>query len=179
MRVAGIAHLEIVVKVLKDLGIEIVSARLRPLVEALVFCVLDHTNDFEIGGMCGIAFDAKPAANWRTTRKIDARHRFVDYGDLRRCGGILRAKSASDEYGNSHRGEVARSDCVVGDVGVVSRIWSRPEHGDWCAPRALIESRQRHAVSPNARFGSYSLFELLVEIYEAGIQFVAKGRRID
>src|SRR5438876_961936 len=93
----SVAHLEIVVKVLKDLGIEIVSARLRPLVEALVFCVLDHTNDFEIGGMCGIAFDAKPAANWRTTRKIDARHRFVDYGDLRRCGGVLRAKSASDE----------------------------------------------------------------------------------
>src|SRR2546429_3121879 len=67
MRVAGIAHLEIVVKVLKDLGIEIVSARLRPLVEALVFCVLDHTNDFEIGGMCGIAFDAKPRSEEHTS----------------------------------------------------------------------------------------------------------------
>src|SRR5690348_14339798 len=97
MRVAGIAHLEIVVKVPKDLGIEIVSARLRPFVEALVLCVLDHTNNFEIGGMRRIAFYAKAAANWRTTRKIEARHRFVDYGDLRRCGSILLAKNASDE----------------------------------------------------------------------------------
>src|SRR5690242_12820227 len=97
MRVAGIAHLEIVVKVPKDLGIEIISARLRPLVEALVFCVLDHANDFEIGGMRRIVFDAKPAANWRTTRKIEARHRFVDYGHLRRCGGILLSKSAPEE----------------------------------------------------------------------------------
>ena len=55
VRVAGIAHFEIVVKVPKDLGIVIVSARLRPLVEALVFCVLDYTNDFEIGGMRRIA----------------------------------------------------------------------------------------------------------------------------
>src|SRR6184192_1637018 len=97
MRVAGIAHLEIVVKVPEDLGIEIVSTRLRSLIEAFVLCVLDHTNDFEIGGIRGIAFDAKAAANWRTTRKIEARHRFVDYGDLRRCGGILRAKNTSDE----------------------------------------------------------------------------------
>src|SRR5207244_2566160 len=83
MSVAGIAHLEIIVKVLKDLGIEIVSARLRTLVEALVFCVLDHTNDFEIGGMRRIAFDAEAAANRRTIWKIESRHRLVNYGNLR------------------------------------------------------------------------------------------------
>ncbi len=46
--IAGIADFEVVVKLTKNLGVEIVSRRLRTLVEGHVFCVLDNADDFEI-----------------------------------------------------------------------------------------------------------------------------------